>query len=58
MRISLKKPLFLLGLLLSPSLAHAHAAGAAVNGWHHGFNHPLHGWDHLLVMLAVGIWAA
>jgi len=27
-------------------------------GWHHGFNHPLEGWDHLLTMLAVGIWAA
>jgi len=28
------------------------------NGWHDGFNHPLHGWDHLLAMLAVGLWAA
>lgn len=27
-------------------------------GWSHGFNHPLDGWDHLLTMLAVGIWAA
>jgi hydrogenase/urease accessory protein HupE len=58
MRINLKKPLFLLVLLLSPALTHAHTAGAAVNGWHNGFNHPLHGWDHLLAMLAVGIWAA
>ena len=58
MRIDLKKPLFLLGLLLLPVLTHAHAAGVAVSGWHDGFNHPLHGWDHLLVMLAVGIWAA
>ncbi len=29
-----------------------------MNGWHNGFNHPLHGWDHLLAMLAVGIWGA
>jgi hydrogenase/urease accessory protein HupE len=29
-----------------------------MNGWHDGFNHPLHGWDHLLVMVAVGWWAA
>ena len=29
-----------------------------LNGWHDGFNHPLHGWDHLLAMLAVGLWAA
>ncbi len=27
-------------------------------GWTNGFNHPLSGWDHLLTMLAVGIWAA
>lgn len=27
-------------------------------GWNHGFSHPLEGWDHLVTMLAVGIWAA
>ena len=27
-------------------------------GWHNGFSHPLAGWDHLVTMLAVGIWAA
>lgn len=27
-------------------------------GWRHGFYHPLQGWDHLLTMIAVGIWAA
>ncbi len=26
--------------------------------WNHGFQHPLEGWDHLLTMIAVGIWAA
>ncbi len=26
--------------------------------WNAGFQHPLQGWDHLLTMLAVGIWAA
>jgi hydrogenase/urease accessory protein HupE len=30
----------------------------AVNGWEDGFNHPLHGWDHLIVMIGVGWWAA
>ena len=29
-----------------------------MSGWYNGFNHPLHGWDHLLTMLAVGVWAA
>jgi urease accessory protein len=27
-------------------------------GWASGFSHPLTGWDHLITMLAVGIWAA
>ncbi|MDD1621519.1 MAG: HupE/UreJ family protein [Methylococcaceae bacterium] len=27
-------------------------------GWSNGFNHPLMGWDHLVTMLAVGVWAA
>src|SRR5580700_158559 len=44
--------------VLFPTLAHAHPAEMALNGWHDGFNHPLHGWDHLLVMIAVGWWAA
>ncbi|MDT8363304.1 MAG: HupE/UreJ family protein [Nitrosomonas sp.] len=28
------------------------------NDWHHGFNHPLEGLDHIVVMLMVGVWAA
>ncbi|NOS74034.1 MAG: TonB-dependent receptor [Methyloglobulus sp.] len=28
------------------------------NDWGHGFQHPLNGWDHLITMIAVGIWAA
>lgn len=53
------KTVGLVGLLwLFPSLAHAHSAAGATSGWHDGFSHPLHGWDHLLVMVAVGFWAA
>ena len=43
---------------LWPDLVHAHAAGVIVDGCNDRFNHPLHGWDHLLAMLAVGGWAA
>jgi hydrogenase/urease accessory protein HupE len=51
--------LFYLVLILSfPDIAHAHAPGPDMNGWHEGFSHPLHGWDHLLTMIAVGMWAA
>ena len=60
MSINQKKLLSLLGLLLSlsPSLVQAHTGSNAMSGWYNGFNHPLHGWDHLLTMLAVGVWAA
>jgi hydrogenase/urease accessory protein HupE len=44
--------------LFLPALARAHSANGALNGWHDGFSHPLAGWDHLLAMLAVGVWAA
>jgi len=50
--------LIALTVILLPSLAQAHSAGDSVSGWQDGFNHPLHGWDHWLAMLAVGIWAA
>src|SRR5208283_978235 len=56
--VMLKRLLLLAGLMLVPINAHAHSAGMAVNGWHDGFNHPLHGWDHLVVMIGVGLWAA
>ncbi|MCC6707588.1 MAG: TonB-dependent receptor [Gammaproteobacteria bacterium] len=45
-------------LALTPAIAHAHSAGAAVVSWQDGFSHPLHGWDHLAAMVAVGWWAA
>ncbi|MCX8749306.1 HupE/UreJ family protein [Snodgrassella sp. B3088] len=44
-------------LLLSPVLAFAHP-GHITEGWQAGALHPLSGWDHLLAMLAVGLWAA
>lgn len=58
MKVHLKKFSFLAGVfLLSPTLAFAHGTGDTTGGWQHGFTHPLLGWDHLLVMLAVGVWA-
>ncbi len=47
-------------LLLSASAdpAPAHTFGAAGAGLVEGALHPLGGWDHLLAMLAVGVWAA
>ncbi|MGH8550064.1 MAG: TonB-dependent receptor domain-containing protein [Methylococcales bacterium] len=55
---NLNKILLLSGLLLSPMLARANTAATTVIGWHNGFDHPLQGWDHVLTMIAVGMWAA
>lgn len=48
-----------LGLLaLMPSAALAHTGVGPTHGFVHGFVHPLLGFDHLLAMVAVGLWAA
>ena len=43
---------------LMPMLAQAHILPGEPNGFASGFNHPLHGLDHILAMVAVGLWAA
>ncbi len=45
-------------LLLSANPALAHVGHDTVFSFSAGFTHPLHGLDHLLAMLAVGLWAA
>jgi len=49
-----------LGLLLVSVIVLFNSLGLTVDSrdWSSGFTHPLHGADHLLAMLAVGIWAA
>lgn len=42
---------------LLPSLAWAHSGGDAGAGFGAGFAHPFLGLDHLLAMLAVGLWS-
>lgn len=53
------KKILLLALwpLLAAGPACAHS-GHDLVGFSAGFMHPLTGWDHLLVMFALGIWAA
>ncbi|MDP3845244.1 MAG: HupE/UreJ family protein [Pseudomonas sp.] len=51
------KVLIALSLLLSPAAAFAHP-GHDHSGLLAGLAHPLFGLDHLLAMLAVGLWAA
>lgn len=48
---------FLMALASSAAWAHADAADAA-GGFVSGFLHPLLGWDHVVAMVAVGLWGA
>lgn len=45
-------------ILLSPSAALAHTVAGAAHNFEHGFLHPFGGLDHLLAMIAVGVFAA
>ncbi len=50
--------LLALVVLAIASPAQAHIIGAGGAGWAQGFWHPFSGLDHILAMVAVGIWAA
>lgn len=38
--------------------AFAHTGGGQVSGFLSGLSHPISGWDHILAMIAVGLWGA
>ena len=44
-------------LFLIPTAALAHT-GASAGGFSSGFWHPIMGWDHVVAMVAVGLWGA
>jgi len=46
------------GLLLAPVTALAHVEGGAAGGFLSGLSHPVSGLDHVLAMVAVGLWGA
>lgn len=50
------KPVFATAILAQVGLAHSEYGSAS--GFVHGWMHPLGGLDHLLAMVAVGLWAA
>ncbi|MFN3460198.1 MAG: HupE/UreJ family protein [Oceanibaculum sp.] len=50
-------PFLALLLVMAATPALAHTGVGAVHGLEHGFLHPLTGPDHLLAMLAVGLWS-
>ena len=45
-------------LWLTPAVVHAHVLPGQPHGFFHGLSHPIHGLDHVLAMIAVGLWAA
>ena len=54
-------PLVFLAVLLFvlfPEFSFAHVQKGAVAGFSSGFLHPVSGWDHILAMIAVGLWGA
>jgi urease accessory protein len=44
--------------ILAPALAHAHAQAGEASGFLTGFAHPMSGLDHIIAMVAVGLWGA
>ena len=44
--------------LLIPTVANAHTGVGDPTGFWHGLTHPIGGLDHILAMVAVGLWAA
>lgn len=58
LRSVLQHVLALCALLSISAPALAHEGGGAVGGFVAGFMHPLSGTDHILAMVAVGIWGA
>jgi urease accessory protein len=50
--------LFLLALTAGAPVALAHTVGGLAGGFVSGFTHPLFGWDHVVAMVAVGMWGA
>jgi urease accessory protein len=53
-------PLWALFLLLAVGVTHAqaHSGGETASGFVAGFTHPLLGLDHIVAMVAVGLWGA
>jgi urease accessory protein len=50
--------LLLVAWLLSPAAAFAHTRGGEASGFLAGLSHPVSGLDHVLAMIAVGLWGA
>lgn len=50
--------ILVIGLILAPGTVEAHTEGGVAGGFISGFTHPILGWDHVVAMVAVGMWGA
>ncbi|MBR9766315.1 MAG: HupE/UreJ family protein [Rhodobacteraceae bacterium] len=50
--------LVLAALMLQAGTAQAHEGAGIAGGFASGFSHPILGWDHVVAMVAVGLWGA
>ncbi|WP_395692842.1 HupE/UreJ family protein [Piscinibacter sp.] len=57
-RLPLRSLALLAAFALAAPLAQAHEGAGLTGGFMSGFAHPLLGWDHVVAMLAVGLWGA
>ena len=48
--------LLLISLMLSANMGFAHSGEGIDSGFESGFWHPILGWDHVVAMVAVGLW--
>ena len=55
---SLRTFLVTVPLILAASMAAAHTGEGINTGFASGFWHPILGWDHVVAMVAVGLWGA
>jgi urease accessory protein len=57
-RAAARRRLVLLAFTLAAGPALAHTEAGAAGGFLAGLLHPLAGWDHVIAMVAVGLWGA
>ena len=52
------RAILVLAAILTATAAQAHTGEGVAGGFVSGFLHPLFGWDHVVAMVAVGLWGA
>jgi urease accessory protein len=56
--VNWKQAFFFFIVIAIPRFLFAHVEGGNAAGFLSGFQHPISGWDHIVAMIAVGLWGA